>query len=98
MHVTLKKPAKKISVDTKKLLVKGLSEDTTRDALVSYMEVVSGLEVLDVEFGEQGCALISFAESYGKLRLVFFKGMFCNIWNRRLFQLFHLLSAIQGCH
>ena len=62
------------------------------------MEVVSGLEVLDVEFGEQGCALISFAESYSKLRLVFIKSMFCNIWNRRLFQLFHLLSAIQGCH
>ena len=64
-----------------------------------YMEVVSGLEVLDVEFGEQGCALISFAESYSKLRLVFIKTMFCNIWNRRLFQLFHLLSAslFGGC-
>ena len=56
-----------------------------------YMEVVSGLEVLDVEFGEQGCALISFAESYSKLRLVFIKTMFCNI--------FHLLSAslFGGC-
>ena len=61
------------------------------------MEVVSGLEVLDVEFGEQGCALISFAESYSKLRLVFIKIMFCNIWNRRLFQVFHLLSVILFC-
>ena len=81
LHVTLKKPAKKIPVDTKKLLVKGLSEETTRDALVSYMEVVSALEVLDVEFGEQGCALISFAESFSKLPLVITKTMFCNIWN-----------------
>lgn len=71
LHVTIKKPAKKIPVDPKRLLVKGLSEATTRDALASYMEVVSGLEVLQVEFGEQGCALITFAESYSKLRLVF---------------------------
>ena len=71
LHVTIKKPAKKIPVDPKRLLVKGLSEATTRDALASYMEVVSSLEVLRVEFGEQGCALITFAESYSKLRLVF---------------------------
>ena len=81
LHVTIKKPAKKIPVDPKRLLVKGLSEATTRDALASYVEVVSGLEVLHVEFREQGCALIKFAESYSKLRLVFINALFCNSWN-----------------
>lgn len=67
LNVTLKKSAEKIPLDTTRLLVKGLSEETTRDALVSYMEVVSGVEVSDIEFGEHGSSLISFANSYGKL-------------------------------
>ena len=67
LNVTLKKSAQKIPLDTTRLLVKGLSEETTRDALVSYMEVVSGVEVSDIEFGEHGSSLISFANSYGKL-------------------------------
>lgn len=50
-----------------RLLVKGLSEKTTRDGLISYMEVISEFqEVSDVEFGEQGCALVTFSEEYGK--------------------------------
>ena len=47
--------------------MKGLSEKTTQDGLISYMEVISKFqEVSDVEFGEQGCALVTFSEEYGK--------------------------------
>ena len=66
LKVTLRKPVKKLPIDTTKLLVKGLSEKTTKDGLASYVEVVSGLEVSDIEFGEQGCALVIFSETYGK--------------------------------
>lgn len=48
--------------------MKGLSDKTTKDALQSYMEVVSGVEVLTVEFGDQGCALVRFSEAYGKFK------------------------------
>ena len=59
--------AKKLPIDTMRLLVKGLSEKTTRDGLISYMEVISEFqEVSDVEFGEEGCALVTFEDEYGK--------------------------------
>ncbi|KAJ7385194.1 hypothetical protein OS493_017571 [Desmophyllum pertusum] len=45
-------------------MVKGLSEKTTSDGLRDYMEVVSGVDVLAVEFGEQGRALVTFNETY----------------------------------
>ena len=48
--------------------MKGLSEKTTRDGLQCYLEVVSGLEVSDIEFGIQGSALVTFSKVYGKLR------------------------------
>ncbi|CAH3019691.1 unnamed protein product [Porites evermanni] len=64
LTVTLRKPTKKLPVDTKTLFVKGLSEKTTRDGLETFMEVASGLEVLDVQFGEQGGALVVFKETY----------------------------------
>ena len=67
LTVTLRKPTKKLPVDTKTLFVKGLSEKTTRDGLETFMEVASGLEVLDVQFGEQGGALVVFKETYSKL-------------------------------
>ena len=67
LTVTLRKPTKKLPVDTKRLFVKGLSEKTTRDGLESFMEVASGLEVSDIQFGEQGCALVVFKETYGTL-------------------------------
>ena len=47
--------------------MKGLSEKTTRDGLESFMEVASGLEVSDIQFGEQGCALVVFKEAYSTL-------------------------------
>ena len=47
--------------------MKGLSEKTTSDGLTSYLEVVSELEVSSVEFGDQGCALVTFSGTYGKL-------------------------------
>ena len=47
--------------------MKGLSEKTTRDGVESFMEVASGLEVSDIQFGEQGCALVEFKETYSTL-------------------------------
>ena len=67
LTVTLRKPTKKLPVDTKTLFVKGLSEKTTRDGLESFMEVASGLEVSDIQFGEQGCALVVLKEAYSTL-------------------------------
>ncbi len=66
LKVIIKQPVKKPPIDTTRLLVKGLSDKTTSDGLQSYMEVVSGLEVLSIEFGEEGCALMTFNEAYGK--------------------------------
>ena len=67
LTVTLRKPTKKLPVDTKRLFVKSLSEKTTRDGLESFMEVASGLEVSDIQFGEQGCALVEFKETYSTI-------------------------------
>ena len=67
LTVTLRKPTKKLPVDTKRLFVKRLSEKTTRDGLESFMEVASGLEVSDIQFGEQGCALVEFKETYSTI-------------------------------
>ena len=67
LTVTVRKPTKKLPVDTKTLFVKGLNEKTTRDGLESFMEVASGLEVSDIQFGEQGCALVEFKETYSTL-------------------------------
>ena len=67
LTVTLRKPTKKLPVDTKTLFVKGLSKKTTRDGLESFMEVASGLEVSDIQFGEQGCALVLFQDTYSTL-------------------------------
>ena len=48
--------------------MKGLSKKTTRDGLQLFMEVVSGLEVSDIQFGgEQDCALVVFRETYSML-------------------------------
>ena len=67
LTVTLRKPTKKLQVDTKTLFVKGLNEKTTRDGFKSFMEVASELKVSDIQFGEQGCALVVFKEAYSKL-------------------------------
>ena len=67
LTVTLRKPTKKLPVDTKTLFVKGLSEKTTSDGLESFMEVASGLEVSHIQFGEQGYALVVFKETYSTL-------------------------------
>ena len=67
LTVTLPKATKKLPVDTKTLFVKGLSEKTTSDGLEAFMEVASGLEVSDIQFGEQSCALVVFKETYSTL-------------------------------
>ena len=66
LKITIRKPVKELPIDTKRLLVKGLSDKTTRDGLQSYMEVVSRVEVLSIEFGEQGSAAVIFGKTYGK--------------------------------
>ena len=66
LQVTLRKPIKKLPIDTMRLLVKGLSDKTTPDGLQSYMEVASGLEVLATDFGEHCCALVTFSDTYSK--------------------------------
>lgn len=62
----IRKPVNEFPIDTKRLLVKGLSDKTTRDGLQSYMEVVSGVEVLSIAFGQQGSAAVTFDETYSK--------------------------------
>ena len=62
----IRRPVKELPMDTKRLLVKGLSEKTTRDGLQCYMELVSGVKVLSIEFGEQGSAAVTFDETYSK--------------------------------
>ena len=57
---------KKPPADTTSLIVKGLSDKTTPAGLQSYMEVVSGVEVLSIEFGQEGSALVTFNKTYGK--------------------------------
>ncbi|KAL9972377.1 hypothetical protein ACROYT_G018663 [Oculina patagonica] len=64
LKVTIKQPVKKPPIDTTRLVVKGLSDKTTSDGLQYYMEVVSGVEVLSIEFGQEGCALVTFNETY----------------------------------
>ena len=70
---TIRKPVKELPFDTKRLLVKGLSDKTTRDGLQSYMEVGSGVEVLSIEFGQQGSAAVTFDETYGKFDEIYLK-------------------------
>ncbi len=67
LNVTIKQPVKNPPTDSTRILVKGLSDKTTSDGLKSYMEVVSGVEVLSIEFGQEGCALVVFSEAYGKI-------------------------------
>ncbi|XP_068729497.1 protein mono-ADP-ribosyltransferase PARP14-like [Montipora capricornis] len=66
LEVKLTKPAKRLVNDTRRLLVKGLSEKTTQGGLESYMEVVSGfIEVSCIDRGcEPGSVLVTFAEEY----------------------------------
>ena len=69
--MTIKQPVKKPPTDTTRLVIKGLSDKTTSDGLQCYMEVVSGGEVLSIEFGKEGCALVTFKENYGKFVIFF---------------------------
>ena len=68
LTITLKQPPRELPIDTKRLLVKGLSDKTTQDAFQSYMEVVSGVDVLKVECGGEECAVVTFNEAYGKFK------------------------------
>ena len=60
LTVSLRRPVKKLPPDPCRLHIKGLSEKTTPDGLLSFMEVASGLGVLNVEFGTQNNAVVTF--------------------------------------
>lgn len=68
LTITLKQPARELPIDPKRLLVKGLSDKTTQDFFQFYMEAVSGVDVLKVEFGGKACAVVTFDEAYGRFR------------------------------
>lgn len=48
--------------------MKGLGDKTAKETFQFYMEAVSGVEVLKVEFGGEACAIVTFNEAYGKLK------------------------------
>ncbi|XP_022795889.1 poly [ADP-ribose] polymerase 14-like isoform X2 [Stylophora pistillata] len=64
LKVTLKQSRCKVHVDTRKLIVRGLDKKTTKTTLGCYMEKEGGAEVLSVDLGNEGCALVSFREAY----------------------------------
>ena len=51
--------------DRKKLYVENINPKTTKDSLMNYMEVRTGRGVCDVQFGDNGNALITFDEEPG---------------------------------
>ena len=60
LAVSLRLPVKKMAPDPCRLHIKGLSDKTTADRLLSFMEVASGLDVLNVDFGTQNNAVVTF--------------------------------------
>ena len=86
LKVTIIQPVKKPPTDTTRLFVKGLSDKTTLDGLGCYMEVVSGSEVLSIEFGKEECALVTFKENYGKF--------VCFLRSKCMFGLFLLICIL----
>ena len=64
----MKEPIKKLPKDPLKLLVRGLSDKTTSDSLLFYMEAISEREVCDVIRGDGDNALVSFTEKPGNHR------------------------------
>ena len=67
--LSLKEIPKELPKDPYKLYVMGLNADkTTKDGLMSYMEVVSGEEVESMLFGSNSNVMVSFKEPPGKLK------------------------------
>ena len=60
LTVSLKTAVKKTPPDPCRLHIKGLSDKTTADGLMSFMKVASGLDVLNVDFGTQNNAVVTF--------------------------------------
>ena len=73
LTVSLRPPVKKLPPDPCRLHIKGLSEKTTPDGLLSFMEVASGLDVLNVEFGTQNSAVVTFDGTPGNKLFSFCK-------------------------
>ena len=73
--------------------MENLNPNTSKDSLENYIEVTSKLEVLDVQFGENRNALVTFSEEPGispimsshEAGLTFFKcamRIFLSLWQR----------------
>ena len=60
-----KQPEIFLPPDKKKLYVENLNPKTSNDSLSNYFEVISKVEVRDVQFGENRNALITFSEEPG---------------------------------
>ena len=67
LKVSLERPIQKLPADPCKLHITGLSERTTRDTLMSFMEVATGLEVLGVDFGAKANAIVTFDGAPGRV-------------------------------
>jgi len=52
--------------DPYKLHISGLSDKTTKDCFLSYIEVVSGEEVQSILFGDNANAMVTFLEPPGR--------------------------------
>ena len=65
LKIKEKQPEIFLPLDKKKLYVENLNPNTSKDSLENYIELTSKLEVLDVQFGENRNALVTFSEEPG---------------------------------
>jgi hypothetical protein len=66
LTVALKEIPKELPKDPNSLHVIGVSDETSKDGLMSFMEVVSGEEVESIIFGSNSNAMVTFKEPPGK--------------------------------
>jgi hypothetical protein len=67
LTTTLKQTPKELPVDQVRVHVMGVSEKTTKDGLISYLEVVSGEEVVSIVFGSNSNVMVTFIDPPGDL-------------------------------
>ena len=61
-----KKPKIVFPADKKKLFIENVNLKTTKDGLTNYVEVITGLNVQDLEFGSNKNAMVSLDEEPGE--------------------------------
>ena len=62
-----KQPKLFLPKDRKRLYVENINPNTTKDSLMNYMEVRTHKEVCEMQFGNNGNALLTFSEEPGNL-------------------------------